>query len=269
MQITTDIAQALLATSIAIGLLLLVELVAPQDRIALTARIRAWGFWLIAIPVNVVVVTAMSRVWHGFGIRPLIVVPVDETLSGWGWSAVIVAPLIAAMLNDFFFYWFHRAEHAFLWRFHAVHHSIRDLHGGSGYHHVSEPFFRYLLMTIPASLVTTDVNAIAVMSAILGLQQLYVHSSTSADLGWGRAIFVDNRFHRIHHSLETRHFDKNFGAMTTLWDRLFGTAYWPTKDEWPNVGLAQIDEPRSLRQYIDLPLRFRSESGRDVLPIEQ
>lgn len=84
MQITTDIAQALLATSIAIGLLLLVELVAPQDRIALTARIRAWGFWLIAIPVNVVVVTAMSRVWHGFGIRPLIVVPVDETLSGWG-----------------------------------------------------------------------------------------------------------------------------------------------------------------------------------------
>jgi len=269
MRIAIDIAQTLFAATISIGLVLLTELVAPQDRISFKTRMRAWGFWLIAIPINVVVVTAMGGAWDSFGIRPLLVVPVGERLSGWGWAAVIVAPLIAAMLNDFFFYWFHRAEHAFLWRFHAVHHSIRDLHGGSGYHHISEPFFRYMLMTIPASLVTTDVNAFATMSAILGLQQLYVHSNTSADLGWGRMIFVDNRFHRIHHSLEERHFDKNFGAMTTLWDRLFGTAYWPTKNEWPDVGLAEIDEPRSVRQYIDLPVRFRREAESAPRPIEQ
>lgn len=177
-------------------------------------------------------------------------------MTGWGWVALIVAPIAAAVISDLFFYWFHRVQHGFLWRFHAVHHSIRDLHGGSGYHHVTEPLFRYVLMTVPVSLITTDIRPIFLMTALLGLQQFYVHSSTSAGMGWGRLLFVDNRFHRIHHSLDDRHFDKNFGAMTTLWDRLFGTAYWPAKDEWPAVGLAEIDEPRSIREYLDLPLRF-------------
>jgi len=262
MEVATNIALGILGAAFAFALLLVIELVAPNERIGIAARARAWTFWSIAIPVNVLVVMAMGKLWQSFGIKPLLVVPVGQHLNGWGLAALIIAPIFAAMLNDFFFYWFHRAEHVFLWRFHAVHHSIRDLHGGSGYHHITEPLFRFVLMTIPASLVTTDVSMIAIISTVLGLQQLYVHSSTSADLGWGRILFVDNRFHRIHHSLDERHFDKNFGAMTTLWDRLFGTAYWPAKDEWPAVGLAEIDEPRSVREYLDLPLRFRRKAER-------
>lgn len=262
MQVAVDVALGFLGSAFAFAMLLVIELIASNERISITTRLRAWGFWAIAIPVNVLVVTGMGAVWHSVGLRPLYVFPVGESLRSWGWVALIIAPIIAAMLNDFFFYWFHRAEHAFLWRFHAVHHSIRDLHGGSGYHHVTEPAFRFALMTIPASLMTTDVSVITAMSTVLGLQQLYVHSSTSADLGWGRVLFVDNRFHRIHHSLDERHFDKNFGAMTTLWDRLFGTAYWPAKDEWPDVGLAEIHEPHSVREYLDLPLRFGRKAER-------
>lgn len=239
-----------------IALLWLTELAAPQDRLPIATRLRGWFFWMLAIPVSVVVALSLGSIWRSFGIDPLLKIPVDGWLKGWGWAALVVGPLVAAAINDFFFYWFHRAQHTFLWRFHAVHHSIRDLHGGSGYHHLSEPLFRFFLMTIPASFVTTDVRALALVAGILGLQQAYVHSSTSACLGWGRVLLVDNRFHRIHHSLDERHFDKNFGAMTTLWDRLFGTAYWPAKDEWPAVGLAEIDEPRTVREFIDLPLRF-------------
>lgn len=238
------------------GALLLIELIAPQDRISIRERLRAWTFWAIFIPVNAVAVTALGSVWSSLGVRPLLVIPVGGWLNGWGLAALIIAPLLAAIVNDFFFYWFHRAQHRFLWRFHAVHHSIRDLHGGSGYHHVSEPAFRFLLLTIPASLITTDARIVVAMGMLLALQQVYVHSSASAGLGPLRAILVDNRFHRVHHSLDERHFDKNFGAMTTLWDRLFGTAYWPGKDEWPAVGLAEIDEPRTVREYLDLPLRF-------------
>jgi len=262
MQVAIDVALGFLGSAFAFAMLLVIELIAPNERISIATRLRAWGFWAIAIPINVLVVMAMGAAWQSFGLRPLYVLPVGEGLRSWGWAALIIAPIIAAMLNDFFFYWFHRAEHAFLWRFHAVHHSIRDLHGGSGYHHVTEPVFRFALMTIPASFITTDVSVITAMSTVLGLQQLYVHSNTSADLGWGRVLFVDNRFHRIHHSLDERHFDKNFGAMTTLWDRLFGTAYWPAKDEWPEVGLAEIDEPRSVGEYLDLPLRFGRKAER-------
>ena len=77
-----------------------------------------------------------------------------------------------------------------------------------------------------------------------------------ASLGPLRAWFVDNRYHRIHHSLEERHFDRNFGAFTTLWDRLFGTHYAPEPGEWPDVGLAEVGEPGGVREWLDQPLRY-------------
>jgi sterol desaturase/sphingolipid hydroxylase (fatty acid hydroxylase superfamily) len=44
--------------------------------------------------------------------------------------------------------------------------------------------------------------------------------------GWvGRWLLISPVAHRIHHSPEVEHFDRNFGGITPLWDRLFGTWY--------------------------------------------
>ena len=51
-----------------------------------------------------------------------------------------------------------------------------------------------------------------------------------------------------------------------MWDRLFGTAWLPARNEWPATGLAEIDQPRSLWGWIDLPVRF-GRSRRDA-PVE-
>jgi sterol desaturase/sphingolipid hydroxylase (fatty acid hydroxylase superfamily) len=59
-----------------------------------------------------------------------------------------------------------------------------------------------------------------------------------------RLFFCDKWSRRLHHSLEERHFDKNFSAFTTLSDRTFGTAWFPAKDERAARGLAEIDQPR-------------------------
>lgn len=66
---------------------------------------------------------------------------------------------------------------------------------------------------------------------------------------------MDNRLHRIHHSREERHINHNFATRTPIWDVLFGTAYFPRRDEWPAVGLMDTDEPRTLRDYLLLPFR--------------
>ena len=73
---------------------------------------------------------------------------------------------------------------------------------------------------------------------VLQLLTYYIHSPIDVHFGPLRKVLVDNRFHRIHHSLEPRHFDKNFGVCFTIWDRWFGTAYDPAPNEWPQVGLA-------------------------------
>jgi sterol desaturase/sphingolipid hydroxylase (fatty acid hydroxylase superfamily) len=74
-----------------------------------------------------------------------------------------------------------------------------------------------------------------------------------------RRLIADNRFHRIHHSVDPHHFDKNFGAGTTIWDQLFGTAHFPAADEWPDTGIADHPETRRLSDYLWGP--FRTAEG--------
>ena len=127
----------------------------------------------------------------------------------------------------------------------------------------ARPIVSLLLYTIPTSLIVSDMGpGLPFVSLAIWLHIVWIHSPTRANFGPLRALFVDNRFHRIHHSLEERHFDKNFGAFTTLWDRLFGTACFPERGEWPAVGLAEIDEPNGVREWIDLPARYANGERR-------
>ena len=175
--------------------------------------------------------------------------------------AVILAPIAGAAVYDFFFYWFHRAQHRWFWRYHAVHHSVRELNAVNAYHHITEPFFQAVFLLLPASLFGSDTGYLApAMAVVLHLHSSFIHSPTSIDLCRLRLFFCDNRFHRIHHSIEERHFDRNFGAFTTLWDRLFGTAHFPAAQEWPDVGLAEVDQPRGLIAWAMMPYRLRRES---------
>ena len=96
-----------------------------------------------------------------------------------------------------------------------------------------------------------------IVGLLLNWMPIYLHSSTRVQLGPLRRFIVDSRYHRIHHSLDPKHFEKNFGAATPLWDWLFGTLYMPAKDEWPDVGLAGIDEPASVSEWSLLPWRSR------------
>ena len=92
----------------------------------------------------------------------------------------------------------------------------------------------------------------------------YIHASIGVHFGPLRKILVDNRFHRIHHSTEQRHFDKNFGICFSIWDRMFGTACDPVGDEWPKVGLANVDPPRTIADYFLMPFRLTQSERRHL-----
>jgi sterol desaturase/sphingolipid hydroxylase (fatty acid hydroxylase superfamily) len=99
----------------------------------------------------------------------------------------------------------------------------------------------------------------------VALQGYYEHSPTRLNFGPLGRYFVDNRFHRIHHSIDPKHYDTNFGVIVTLWDSLFGTAHFPAKDEWPQTGVADFPEPANLREYLLGPFARR----RDLAPVAQ
>ncbi|KQN40678.1 hypothetical protein ASG37_02520 [Sphingomonas sp. Leaf407] len=240
-----------------------IELLAPRSRYPVGGRLHGLLFWTIWLAISSLTYALFRGIWATIGVPPLVVLPTGARWAGP--LAVVVAPILGALVYDFFFYWCHRAQHRWLWRYHAVHHSIREMSAVNAWHHPVEPLLQVLLIAIPTSLIASEAAPVVPVALMLmQLQSQFIHSPTRWHFGPAAAVLVDNRFHRIHHSVEERHFDRNFGAFTTLWDRLFGTAWMPARDEWPDTGIAEVDQPRTLRDWVMLPAYYDRAVGRNV-----
>lgn len=63
--------------------------------------------------------------------------------------------------------------------------------------------------------------------------------------------------HHVHHSYLEKHWDTNMAAVTSIWDRMFGTLYIPDTDEptpW-GIGPDTQSNHRSLWQNVIGPFR--------------
>jgi sterol desaturase/sphingolipid hydroxylase (fatty acid hydroxylase superfamily) len=232
----------------------------PKAEVSAGSQLRALKFWLFAGVGTAGAITIYDFIGRWLHPRPLFVIPLNSWLAHpWvHWSMYLLAPLLGMILYDFFGYWLHRAQHKWLWRLHAIHHSIEELSGINSYFHWTEQFFRIAFISLPAAYVVgiDGVETVFVVELIFRVQAYYLHSPNSLHVGpLLRRIIADNRFHRIHHSVEPQHFDKNFGAGTSIWDQLFGTAYFPAKDEWPATGIADQPEARTIGDYLWGPFR--------------
>lgn len=238
------------------------ELLNGRERQSLRGRTAGVAYWVLLIVSGAVMAAVFQEIWRSIGMQPIASLPIAASTAWAGIAAVPLAIVAGAAFHDFVFYWYHRAQHRWFWRWHAVHHSIEDLSAVNSYHHISEGLFAVVLVQLPTTLIVADTGpAVPLVNLALWLHIVWIHSPTRFNLGPLRWIFADNRFHRIHHSLDERHFDKNFGAFTTLWDRLFGTCHMPLRDEWPQVGLATVRQPRTVAEWWTLPARIDSDSN--------
>lgn len=239
-----------------LGLVSAMEILWRRGDMAIADRARGLAIWAIMAPWWILVGSFAPDLFQALGIRPLVSLSLGV---GWStWLAIPLATALAFLWADFWFYWFHRAQHRFLWRFHAVHHSIENLSAVNSYHHWTEPFVWIALITLPMTLIDIGFYPrAAALTFFFTLQPAFIHSATRLNFGPLGRLLIDNRFHRIHHSIEERHFDKNFGAMTPLWDWLFGTIHMPAPGEWPETGLSSTREPRNPIEWAILPWQRR------------
>jgi sterol desaturase/sphingolipid hydroxylase (fatty acid hydroxylase superfamily) len=181
--------------------------------------------------------------------------PLQSITAPWvaaygGWVPIRLpdTPLGAVALGlaymavyDFFYYWFHRAQHEvpWLWAQHKLHHSDRSLNvSTSGRHHWLEEPLRVFLMLLPMALVF-DVSAPGAgwMATALLLWPFFIHLNARLSLGPLTPVFAGPQVHRIHHSRLPEHHDRNYAAFFPFWDVLFGSYYAPKPGEYPPTGL--------------------------------
>jgi sterol desaturase/sphingolipid hydroxylase (fatty acid hydroxylase superfamily) len=250
----------LLAGGLLIALMIAVCTVIEQfaviERYPLRSRLPGLAMNLVQGPLMIMVAWPIQNFWYWLGIGKIIVIPLWSWLAplgGVGYAIQILAVVLAA---DFLAYWRHRTEHKLFWPIHMVHHSPTELHAANNIGHPLLTLFNLAFIWIPLSLIQIEGPAVpGMVSFFVLLSTYYIHSPVDVHFGPFRKVLVDNRFHRIHHSTDPRHFDRNFGICFSLWDRMFGTAYEPAPGEWPDVGLAGVVPPRSVGAYLLMPFR--------------
>jgi sterol desaturase/sphingolipid hydroxylase (fatty acid hydroxylase superfamily) len=144
--------------------------------------------------------------------------------------------LLLVLVADLVQYWIHRAYHeTFLWRLHAVHHSIKtmDWMAGSRLHILEVLIMRtFILGTIFVLGFSKEV--IDAYIVIVGFQAVFNHCNVNVRLGPLRYIIVTPNFHHWHHSQDKEALDTNYASHFAFLDYLFGTAaksdnIWPVQ----------------------------------------
>jgi sterol desaturase/sphingolipid hydroxylase (fatty acid hydroxylase superfamily) len=160
---------------------------------------------------------------------------IDAVLAWPGWLRFA----IGILLQDLLFWGQHFTNHklAVLWQLHTVHHSQRALNFFTDFrYHVLEYVVRQSFIVIPFLILRIDPPKIVWLSLAIGWYTRFYHGNIRTNLGPLRYLLVTPQSHRIHHSIELRHRDTNFGSIFSVWDQLFGTQY-RGYDEYPDTGI--------------------------------
>ena len=246
------------------------ELLIPGEKQTVSSRLRGLCFTALSLAAAVLGTRLAQQIMKAAGLNPLLQLDLSATVHSDNLTVVIlgytVVPILGIFAYDVGYYFFHRLQHRspFLWRYHAVHHSIEELNAFNAYHHVSEYFLRIPLLTIPINFfVWVGTPQVIIAGAVIAVVGPLSHSNTNVSFGPLRYLFTEPRYHRVHHSTEQRHWNRNFAFYFPVLDWLFRTSYFPKKDEFPTTGLNYFREPRSLRQYLFPPRPSAAELSGD------
>lgn len=218
-----------LIIAVLVGSLLAValwELCRPRRRRefpALRRRLGNIGFWLL----NIVLAAFIFAPPDTF--RPQLETAFGVALPSWPITDRWLSFAAAFLLLDFLIYAVHRCQHAvpILWRFHALHHSDPDVDVTTSVRHhpieyliaTAVYWLTILALGIPAVVVLSHALAVFAAAAV-------THGNISLP-EWLerllRPVVITLDLHLVHHSIEFSRENWNYGAVLSIWDRLFGT----------------------------------------------
>ena len=127
---------------------------------------------------------------------------------------------------DFIFYWVHRWGHEIniMWAAHSPHHSAQEMNFLVALRaSVTQRLFSFFFFW-PLTIIGFRPFDIYLMTAIHLFISFLHHTELIPKLWrWIEYIFTTPSHHRVHHGVNFKYLDKNYGEFLIVWDRLFGT----------------------------------------------
>jgi sterol desaturase/sphingolipid hydroxylase (fatty acid hydroxylase superfamily) len=145
-----------------------------------------------------------------------------------------IAVWVGALLAyDLCYYWLHRAGHrvGIFWAAHVVHHQSEDYNLSTALRQTSSGALLGWVFYLPMAVVGVPPLVFGTVALIDLLYQFWVHTQQVGKLGWFDRWFCSPSNHRVHHAVNDRYLDRNYGGILIVWDRLFGTFHEEDDDE--------------------------------------
>jgi len=164
---------------------------------------------------------------------------------------VVLYWILLVLMEDFTYWFMHLMDHRirFLWAGHIHHHSSKEFNFSVGLRSaVFEPVEKFLFF-IPLALIgfkPLDIVLIYVLAQGWGT---FVHTKAIKKLGPLEYFFTTPSHHRVHHGVNVKYLDKNYGMFLIIWDKLFGT--FRAEDDKEPVKYGTIGNV-AYKNYLDL-----------------
>lgn len=256
----------------------ILQFLLPMDIYShVSARVDIWlwvlerflrPFWAVALFATVGTFTEQSVI---VGLEFLLGgTPAVETNFVW----MLLYALISLLCYDFIFYVIHYTMHKVpaLWAIHKIHHSAEVLTPltRSREHFLAGPIwatgsafsfgfaaglFAYIF---DGGITQATLFNVGFFSFLLGLTGAFRHYHVQLRYPrWLEKWIQSPAMHHTHHSYLRKHWDTNMAAVTSIYDRMFGTLYIPEKDEYTpwGIGPETQDEYRTFWQNTAGPFR--------------
>lgn len=178
--------------------------------------------------------------------------------ESWPDSSVIALfTLCYFLLDDFARFYVHKLLHEVpcLWAFHKVHHSARTLTPMTVFrtHPVEGVIFALRSVIVQAIVMAVfvfffggrvdlftvlGVGVFTLLFNLMGSNLRHSHVGLRYWV-WLEKILISPAQHQIHHSVNPKHFDKNYGVVLAIWDRMGKSLVISSKDECLEFGLSK------------------------------
>jgi sterol desaturase/sphingolipid hydroxylase (fatty acid hydroxylase superfamily) len=138
----------------------------------------------------------------------------------WAWIACFV-------LDDFFYYVFHRSAHRvrWFWASHVNHHSSQHYNLSTALRQTWTGFFAInFIFRLPLVFAGFHPAMLLIVGGINLIYQFWIHTEAIDKCPrWFEYVMNTPSHHRVHHATNPRYLDRNYAGVFIVWDRMFGT----------------------------------------------
>lgn len=194
---------------------------------------RRWGATWSSLFADVKYI-AMNGMFTGLAKAGLALFAIDLSGTSTGIASqwpLLIQVIVALLIFEACHYSIHRYMHMgssriglFFWRLHSAHHLPQKLYVTM--HAVGHPLNALLIQTLtivlPIWLMGYGQSATTLFLMINAIHGLIAHFNVDTRMGWFNYLFVGTELHRYHHSSALKE-ARNFGAVLSVYDQLFGT----------------------------------------------